>query len=71
MKAIENIDVLNNTPKPVRKFRIGQLKRFEADTESIPETIEVMNEDDEHILYNPSTGTENTLAWKRSFQLVK
>ena len=71
MKAIENIGVLNNTPKPVRKFRIGQLKRFEADTESIPETIEAMNEDDEHILYNPSTGTENTLAWKRSFQLVK
>lgn len=70
VKAIESIGIINNTPKPERKFKIKHLKRFEEPEEQTPEVVEIINEDDEHLLYNPSTGIENVRRWRKSFNIV-
>lgn len=70
-KAIENIGIINVASKPERKFVIKNLKRYEADAEDTE--VEVLgdfdhiNQDDQHYMYNPSTGTEHIPQWKQRF----
>ncbi|MGQ1945423.1 hypothetical protein ACT4RS_10360 [Ornithobacterium rhinotracheale] len=67
-KAIEEIGIVDNTPRLKRVFKINNLKRYEApEEETEVEIIEELNEDDEEIMYNPSTGTENTKRWKSAY----
>ncbi len=65
-KAIEKVGYTDLRPKPERKFRIPNLKRYEAREE--PETVEVlgdMHQDDDEILYNHNNSTGS--SWRDNF----
>ncbi len=65
-KKIVDIGIEDKTPAPERKFRIRGVDRYtKRDTE--PEVLGDITEEDQHILYNPSTGTENVKRWKQAY----
>ena len=70
-KNIEPINIINNTPPLKRVYQIQDLKRYEAQEieEQEVEIIDEINQDDDDILYNPSTGLENVTRWRKSFQI--
>ncbi|MFJ1426968.1 hypothetical protein ACILFS_11745, partial [Capnocytophaga canimorsus] len=70
-KAIESIGIVSVAPKPKRLFQIKGLKRYEAENEEneveILGDFDEINEDDQHYMYNSSTGTEHVPQWKQRF----
>lgn len=70
-KAIESIGIVSVAPKPKRMFQIKGLKRYEAENEEneveILGDFDEINEDDQHYMYNSSTGTEHVPQWKQRF----
>lgn len=72
-KSIENIGIINVAPKPKRLFQIKGLKRYEAENEETEVEIlgdfDDINEDDQHYMYNSSTGTEHTKNWNKKYAI--
>ena len=68
---IDDLGIIDNTPKPKRLFKINNVKRYEATEDYYDvEVVDEINEDDEEILYNPSTGLDNEAdkeKWKHQF----
>jgi len=68
---LEKLGMIDNTPKPKRKFKIDNIERYEA-TEDYHDTevLDDINEDDDEILYNPSIGLdqeEQKSEWRSKF----
>ncbi|MDY0161501.1 MAG: hypothetical protein RBR64_09175, partial [Bacteroidales bacterium] len=68
---IDDLGIIDNTPKPKRLFKINNVERYEATEDYYDvEVVDEINEDDEEILYNPSTGHDyeaDKERWKKQF----